>query len=270
MARSCASLALRMSLPSNRISPVGCDAELGNSRRIDIADTVFPEPDSPTSATVSPLPIVNDTLLTTRAALAPSPKATERLRTSTRGWPVVISFLVCLNVFRGSSASRMASPMKIASDRMMDTEIKPEMPSQGASRCFFPSSRSSPSDGDPGGIPRPKKSSAVRAAMPPESLNGTKVSVATIAFGNRCLNMICQSERPKARAARTYSRLRPRRNSARTRPTSDVQEKISRMPSSVQNPGTNSDDSMSSTKSSGIEFQISRMRWKIRSVLPPK
>ena len=49
-------LIARMSLPPktirlpSRISPGGC----GMSRRIDIAPTDFPQPDSPTIATVSP------------------------------------------------------------------------------------------------------------------------------------------------------------------------------------------------------------------------
>ncbi len=42
---SWASLAFRMSLPSNRISPVGCEAEFGKSRRIDMAETVLPDPE---------------------------------------------------------------------------------------------------------------------------------------------------------------------------------------------------------------------------------
>src|SRR5690606_23030023 len=42
-------------------------------------------------------------------------------------------FFPCsLKVLRGSNASRMPSPMKIASDRMIDTATKPEMPSHGA------------------------------------------------------------------------------------------------------------------------------------------
>ena len=42
------------------------------------------------------------------------------------------------------------------------------------------------------------------------------------------------------------------------------------MPSSVQKPGTSTDEMMSSTKSDGIDDQISRKRWKMRSTRPPK
>src|SRR5690606_22264440 len=42
--------------------------------------------------------------------------------------------LAHLNVFRGSKASRTASPMKIRSDSMIDRLKKPVMPSQGALR----------------------------------------------------------------------------------------------------------------------------------------
>jgi hypothetical protein len=61
--------------------------------------------------------------------------------------------------------------------------------------------------------------------------------VATMAFGNRCRNMISALETPSARAAMMYSKLRPRRNSARTRPTSDTQENSSRIPSRHEEAG---------------------------------
>src|SRR5205814_6315071 len=41
-------------------------------------------------------------------------------------------FVVHVNAFRGSKASRTASPMKINSDSMMATEKNPASPSQGA------------------------------------------------------------------------------------------------------------------------------------------
>ena len=49
--------------------------------------------------------------------------------------------------------------------------------------------------------------------------------------------MMVTLDTPSARAAATYSKLRPRRNSARTSPTSVTQENSSRMPSSVQKLG---------------------------------
>ena len=61
--------------------------------------------------------------------------------------------------------------------------------------------------------------------------------VATMAFGSRCRNMITALETPSARAAWMYSKLRPRRNSARTRPTSETQENSRRMPSRMKKPG---------------------------------
>ncbi len=70
--------------------------------------------------------------------------------------------------------------------------------------------------------------------------------VATMAFGNRCRNMILALETPSARAAMMYSKLRPRRNSARTRPTSDTHENSNRIPSSTKNPGTSTEDRISS------------------------
>lgn len=56
--------------------------------------------------------------------------------------------------------------------------------------------------------------------MVPVMMKGSMVSVATMALGSMWRNMIFQLETPRARAARTYSRLRARRNSARTTPTS--------------------------------------------------
>ncbi|MGY4484878.1 hypothetical protein ACVWWR_004069 [Bradyrhizobium sp. LM3.2] len=79
-----------------------------------------------------------------------------------------------------------------------------------------------------------------------DTMNGRNVIVATIAFGSRCLNMITAFDTPSARAAWMYSKLRPRRNSARTSPTSDTQENNSRMPSSTKKPGTSTDDRISS------------------------
>jgi len=71
---------------------------------------------------------------------------------------------------------------------------------------------------------------------------GRKVNVATMAFGRRWRQMIVALETPSARAAVIYSKFRPRRNSARTRPTSDTQENSRRMPSSTKKPGTSTDD----------------------------
>src|SRR5215213_9613331 len=126
-----------------------------------------------------------------------------------------------LNVLRGSNASRAASPMKIKSDNMIATAKKPVKPSQGACTLALACDKSSPSDGEPGGNPKPRKSSAVRVMTDDETMNGRNVMVATIAFGNRWRNMITALDTPSARAAMIYSKFRPRRNSARTNPTSD-------------------------------------------------
>ena len=77
----------------------------------------------------------------------------------------------------------------------------------------------------------------MRVEIEPLRMKGRKVSVATIAFGRRCLTMIRVLDRPSARAARTYSKLRARRNSARTTPTSETHENRSRMPSSTKKLG---------------------------------
>src|SRR3954453_4128015 len=119
-------------------------------------------------------------------------------------------------VLRGSKASRTASPVKTKSDSMIAMTMKPVRPSHGACRFDFPCSNSSPSEGDPGGRPKPRKSSEVSVVIEEFRMKGKNVNVATIAFGRTCLKMIFAFESPSARAAFTYSKFRARRNSART------------------------------------------------------
>src|SRR6185312_9947334 len=101
-------------------------------------------------------------------------------------------------------------------------------------------------DGEPGGRPKPRKSSAVNVITDDDTMNGKKVMVATIAFGKRWRNMMTGLDTPSARAAWIYSKLRPRRNSARTRPTSDTQENSAMMPSRTKKPGGNTADMIKS------------------------
>src|SRR6266481_8623518 len=136
--------------------------------------------------------------------------------------------------------------MKINSDSMIATEKKPVKPSHGACTLDLPCDSNSPSEGEPGGKPKPRKSSAVSVITEDDTMNGRKVMVATMAFGSRCRNMMVALETPSARAAWMYSKLRPRRNSARTRPTSDTQENSSRMPSRTKKPGTSTEEMISS------------------------
>src|SRR5216683_8448852 len=86
------------------------------------------------------------------------------------------------NVLRGSNASRTASPMKINSDSMMATAKKPVKPSHGACTLALPCDSNSPSDGEPGGNPKPRKSSAVSVITDEDTMNGRNVMVATMTF----------------------------------------------------------------------------------------
>src|SRR4051794_27542517 len=149
------------------------------------------------------------------------------------------------NVFRGSNASRTASPMKISRESMKATVMKPQRPSHGAWMLALPCESNSPSEGEPGGRPKPRKSSAVSVITEDDTMNGRNVMVATMAFGSRWRNMIVRFETPRARAAWMYSKLRPRRNSARTSPTSDTHENNSKMPSNTKKPGTSTDEMIS-------------------------
>src|SRR5690606_5107869 len=104
---------------------------------------------------------------------------------------------------RGSKASRTASPMNTSRLSRTPSTKKAVRPSQGAWRLALPCFSSSPSDGEPGGSPRPRKSREVRATIELLRMNGMKVRVATIALGSTCLNMMVTSPAPSARAART-------------------------------------------------------------------
>ena len=66
---------------------------------------------------------------------------------------------------------------------MTASTTKAEMPSQGAWRLDLPWATNSPSDGAPGGRPKPRKSREVRVPMAPVRMNGMKVRVEIIAFG---------------------------------------------------------------------------------------
>src|SRR5438067_5127456 len=160
--------------------------------------------------------------------------------------------------------------MKINNDSMIATAKKPVKPSHGACTLALPCDSNSPSDGEPGGRPKPRKSSAVSVITDDETMNGRNVMVATSAFGSKWRTMMTRLDTPSARAASIYSKLRPRRNSARTSPTSETQENSNRMPSSTKNPGASTEEMMRSRYSSGTEVQISMKRWNNRSVQPPK
>src|SRR3977135_492786 len=175
-----------------------------------------------------------------------------------------------LNVLRGSNASRTASPMKISNDSMIATAKNPVKPSHGACTLALPCDSNSPSEGEPGGKPKPRKSSAVNVITDEDTMNGRNVMVATMAFGNRCRNMITALDTPSARAAVMYSKLRPRKNSARTKPTSDTHENNKRIPSRTKKPGTSTDDRISSRYSDGMALQTSMKRWNPKSIQPPK
>src|SRR5262249_12386823 len=67
------------------------------------------------------------------------------------------------SAFRGSRASRKASPMKVSSISVTTSTPKVESEIHHASMFALPWFRSSPSDGVPGGTPSPRKSREVSA-----------------------------------------------------------------------------------------------------------
>src|SRR5262249_33360175 len=153
---------------------------------------------------------------------------------------------VHLKVFLGSNASRTASPMKISNESMIAMLKKPVRPSHGACTLAFPCDSNSPSDGEPGGRPKPRKSSAVNVITDDDKMNGRNVMLSTIAIGSKCRKIMTVLETPRARAAWMYSKFRPRKNSAHTNPTRDTQENSSNIPSRTKKPGTRTDEMISS------------------------
>ena len=126
-------------------------------------------------------------------------------------------------VFLGSKASLMPSKIKTRSASIIENTKNALKPNQGAWRFCFACIVSSPSDGYDAGKPKPKKSSAANDPIDPVRINGIKVSVATIALGNKCLKIIEPVDTPRAFAAITYSKFLALKNSARTTPTNAVQ-----------------------------------------------
>src|SRR5581483_3740050 len=99
---------------------------------------------------------------------------------------------------RGSKASRTASPTKTSSESMTASTAKAVTPSHGAWRLVLPCARISPSEAEPGGRPKPRKSSDVSVVMEPFRMKGRNVRVATMAFGSRWRRMIAALLTPRA------------------------------------------------------------------------
>src|SRR4030095_14941489 len=117
--------------------------------------------------------------------------------------------------FRVSKASRSPSPMKVRSSNVSTSTRNVGTEIHQASRFSLPCRNRSPSEGRLGG-PSPRNSSDARPRMPTLIRNGRNVITGVIEFGSTCRQMICPLDSPIARAAFTNSRLRLRRNSART------------------------------------------------------
>ena len=108
-----------------------------------------------------------------------------------------------MNVFLGSKASRIASPTNTKRPNIKPRVKKLVNPSHGACKLFLPWFTISPSEAEPGGSPKPKKSKPDNAVTEALKLKGRNVMVATVAFGNKCLSIILKFETPRALAART-------------------------------------------------------------------
>ena len=128
--------------------------------------------------------------------------------------------------------------MKINNVSINPTVTNPVIPSQGAWRLRLPWFKSSPNEADPAGNPKPKKSRAVNEVIAPLKIKGKKVNAAVIAFGSTWRTIIDRSWSPKAFAARTYSKFRVRKNSARTTETTLIQLKAARQASSQKKLGS--------------------------------
>ncbi len=94
------------SLPSRKISPVGCCVPGGSRRRIESAETVLPEPDSPTSATVSPFWMSNETLRTASTPGCRARKANAEIFDFNQWGHLALPFFNCSSPAARSVSSR--------------------------------------------------------------------------------------------------------------------------------------------------------------------
>ncbi len=102
----------------------------GSRRKIDSAVTLLPEPDSPTSASVSPASVAvvkHHRLLYVRFADGENPPTNFQSLTE---------FASCYTALLGSNASRTASPIKISKDNNIATDKKAVIPAMGPEGYF--------------------------------------------------------------------------------------------------------------------------------------
>ncbi len=93
--------------------------------------------------------------------------------------------------------------MKVSRSNVITSTPKVEREIHQASRLALPWLSSSPSDGVPGGTPRPRKSREVNARIAALMRNGRKVTTGVMLLGRMCFHMIRPLPTPSARAART-------------------------------------------------------------------
>ena len=93
--------------------------------------------------------------------------------------------------------------MNISNNKVPTNTKKVVSESHHAEILSLPWARSSPRLGVVGGTPKPKKSKLVNMRIAPLILKGKKVTTEIKLFGNMCLIIICQSVRPRVRAALT-------------------------------------------------------------------
>ena len=91
----------------------------------------------------------------------------------------------------------------VSSSKVTTSTPKVDSEIHQASMLFLPCDSSSPSDGVPGGTPRPRKSSDVSARIAALMRNGRKVTTGVMLLGSTWRTMICQFDKPSALAART-------------------------------------------------------------------
>ena len=150
--------------------------------------TDLPEPHSPTSATVSPWLDVEARRGRTACDLAAALPEGDGEIADRRG----AGSSVITNVLRGSKASRTASPMKTSSVSITAQDEEAGEAEPGRLQVALALASSSPSEGEPGGRPKPRKSSEVSVVIEPVRMKGRKVSVATMALGRMWRNMIAR------------------------------------------------------------------------------
>src|SRR3989338_6540537 len=135
---------------------------------------------------------------------------------------------------------------------------------------FLPCANSSPREGEPSGIPSPKKSSEVSVIIDPLNKNARLAMISGEAFGKIWRKIMRKFPAPIAFADITKSKFFKRKNSARIIEEREIQLNKSNKNKRLKKLGIMIDDNIMSKNKTGIDDQISINLCIKISTFPPK